>query len=33
LLKLQPIRRKQPHGEDQAAEYIMGILDNLPQKD
>ena len=33
LLKLQLIRRKQPHGEDQAAEYIMGLLDNLPQND
>ena len=30
LLKLEPIPRKAPHGADQAAEYIMGLLSNLP---
>ncbi|HIJ57611.1 MAG TPA: hypothetical protein HPQ03_16015 [Deltaproteobacteria bacterium] len=33
LLKLQPIQRKQPHGGDQAAEYILGLLDNLCRND
>lgn len=32
LLKLQPIQRKQPHGADQAAEFILDLLDNLPRR-
>ena len=31
LLKLPPVRREKPHGADQAAEYIMNLLDSLPQ--